>query len=131
MFIYIICNIHIGRQAYNLDKYQPFKDIGDKFIKELKEIPNIKVSEIKIVNLDSCWFSAEVMMSLGMWGTILGLLLCLNSFGLVDTTNQQSISELLRSMAKSMGIAAWTTLVGLLCAILTKVQCYYLENQSK
>ena len=75
------------------------------------------------------WFASEAMITLGMIGTVAGFLLMLGSaFSNLDVTNIANIQAAIADMAIGMSTALSTTLVGLICSILTKAQMVILEN---
>jgi hypothetical protein len=75
------------------------------------------------------WFGSEAMITLGMIGTIAGFLIMLNSafvdLNVEDVKNMQSA---IADMAVGMSTALCTTLVGLICSVLTKAQMVIIEN---
>jgi len=75
------------------------------------------------------WFASEAMITLGMIGTVAGFLLMLGSaFSNLDVTNIANVQAAIADMAIGMSTALSTTLVGLICSILTKAQMVILEN---
>lgn len=75
------------------------------------------------------WFSSEAMITLGMIGTVAGFLMMLGSaFQDLDVGNVAEIQTAISEMAVGMSTALSTTLVGLVCSVLTKVQMVILEN---
>jgi|15BtaG_2_1085339.scaffolds.fasta_scaffold00619_14 hypothetical protein len=78
--------------------------------------------------IDTGWFMAESMLALGMIGTVAGFILMLgSSFETIDVSNQSSLKEALTAMALGMSTALYTTLVGLICSQLFKVQLVNIE----
>jgi uncharacterized membrane protein len=73
------------------------------------------------------WFSSEVCLNLGMLGTIIGFCLMLVGFENLDISNQQTVQGLLAELGKSMATALYTTLVGLMCGQILKVQAFLLS----
>ena len=74
------------------------------------------------------WFIAEACLALGMVGTVTGFLLMLGtSFTDIDVTNSASLQDALINMALGMSTALYTTLIGLLCSLLIKVQLVNFE----
>jgi biopolymer transport protein ExbB/TolQ len=67
-------------------------------------------------------------LNLGMIGTIWGFILMLAGFVNVDVSDIKSVQELLTSMSGGMSIALYTTLTGLVCSQILKVQFFNLEN---
>lgn len=70
------------------------------------------------------WFISELCLSLGMMGTIVGFIMMLSGFESVDMSNPQTIQNLLSQLGKSMATALYTTIVGLVCGSLLKIQVF-------
>lgn len=77
----------------------------------------------------TCWAAASEMTALGLIGTVIGFMLLLGptfaEFNLADTA---ASSRMLAKMALGMSTALTTTLVGLVCAVLTRVQIVNLDT---
>ena len=77
---------------------------------------------------DVGWFISESCLALGMVGTVTGFLIMLGTaFANVDVTNAATLQQALSDMATGMSTALWTTLVGLVCSLIIKVQLVNLE----
>ena len=77
---------------------------------------------------DVGWFISESCLALGMVGTVTGFLIMLGTaFENVDVTNSATLQQALADMATGMSTALWTTLVGLVCSLIIKVQLVNLE----
>ena len=77
---------------------------------------------------DVGWFVSESCLALGMVGTVTGFLIMLGTaFENVDVTNSVTLQQALSDMATGMSTALWTTLVGLVCSLIIKVQLVNLE----
>ena len=77
---------------------------------------------------DVGWFISESCLALGMVGTVTGFLIMLGTaFANVDVTNATTLQQALSDMATGMSTALWTTLVGLVCSLIIKVQLVNLE----
>ena len=77
---------------------------------------------------DGGWFISESCLALGMVGTVTGFLIMLGTaFANVDVTNATTLQQALSDMATGMSTALWTTLVGLVCSLIIKVQLVNLE----
>ena len=78
---------------------------------------------------DVGWFAAEACLAVGMIGTLTGFLRMLGaSFGNIVISDPTSIQLAISSMAIGMSTALYTTLVGLICSLLLKVQLVNLEH---
>jgi len=77
---------------------------------------------------DVGWFVSESCLALGMVGTVTGFLIMLGTaFANVDVSNAITLQNALSDMAVGMSTALWTTLVGLICSLIIKVQLVNLE----
>jgi len=78
---------------------------------------------------DSLWFASDVVLSLGMVGTLLGFLVVLYStFQGLDVENTESMKTAIETLATGMGTALLTSLVGLSSSIIMKYQLVILES---
>lgn len=73
------------------------------------------------------WFMSEMCLNLGMLGTIIGFCMMLAGFDGLDISKQQTVQGLLSELGKSMATALYTTLVGLICGQLLKIQYFLLS----
>ena len=73
------------------------------------------------------WFVSELCLTLGMIGTIIGFVFMLAGFEDIDMSKPQTIQALLSDLGRSMATALYTTLVGLICGSLLKVQYFNLS----
>ena len=77
---------------------------------------------------DVGWFIAEACLALGMVGTVTGFLLMLGTaFANVDVSSPVTLQNALSEMAVGMSTALYTTLIGLICSLIIKVQLVNLE----
>lgn len=78
---------------------------------------------------DLLWFSSDVVMSIGMVGTLIGFLIVLTTtFTNIDTTSAAAMKEVIGTLASGMGIALMTSLMGLIASIILKLQMVMMEN---
>lgn len=82
------------------------------------------------VGANSCWFVTELLLAMGMIGTVIGFILMLGgSFESLNVANTTSVKTALTDMALGMSTALYTTLVGLICSQLLKVQLVNVESK--
>lgn len=75
--------------------------------------------------LDLSWFVSDVLVSLGMLGTVIGFLYMLGvNFANLDPSNSVLLKASLKAMSTGMSTALWTTASGLVCSILLKIQLF-------
>lgn len=75
------------------------------------------------------WFITELLVALGMIGTVIGFIVMLgSSFADINIQNAQSVKDALTDMALGMSTALYTTLTGLVTSQLLKVQLVNAES---
>ncbi len=74
------------------------------------------------------WFMADVMLKLGLLGTIVGFVLMLGSITEVKDLDVSSMQQVLREMSSGMATALYTTMAGLIGAILSSWQYHHLDH---
>ena len=91
---------------------------------------SLKPNDLKTRHLGNyVWFGSEAMITLGMIGTVAGFLLMLGTaFADLDVQNIANVQSAIAHMAVGMSTALSTTLMGLICSVLTKAQMVILEN---
>lgn len=70
------------------------------------------------------WFVSELCLTLGMLGTVVGFVFMLSGFEAIDMSKQQTIQALLSDLGGSMATALYTTLIGLFCGSVLKIQYF-------
>jgi len=76
------------------------------------------------------WFMTELLLALGMIGTVIGFILMLGgSFESLNISDTGSVKTALTDMAIGMSTALYTTLVGMVCSQILKVQLVNVESR--
>jgi uncharacterized membrane protein YfcA len=114
---------------------------SSSIINELKsKFPSIYPSEQrehkeltdKIIGIDNIgWFIAGTFTSLGLIGTVIGMIFALQGFVGVDVSSAANTQLLISKLVLGVSTALYTTLVGLVCSTLLKVQYFNLSNALK
>jgi len=77
------------------------------------------------------WFTSEVVISLGMIGTVVGFIFMLYAaFSELTVDDSVKLQQSMMLMAKGMGTALLTTLVGLISSVLIKCQLIIAKNET-
>ena len=86
-----------------------------------------KVPDADTVDVE--WFVSDVVLTLGMLGTIIGFMIMLRgTFSSIEFNDANSIRLALSSMSQGLFTALNTTLIGLVSSIILKVQLVVYEN---
>ena len=73
-------------------------------------------------------FVAEMMMALGLCGTVIGfIVLFQGNFANVSFDDPETVRQIIVAIASGMGIALYTTITGLICSQLLKLQLVNVE----
>ncbi len=105
IIVFVCTSIWIGNKTYLVDRLQDYNQ-----------------------RADVGWFIAESCLALGMVGTVTGFLIMLGTaFSNIDVTNSATLQQALSEMAVGMSTALYTTLIGLVCSLIIKVQLVNLE----
>jgi len=74
------------------------------------------------------WFIVDILLKLGLIGTIVGFILMLGSVANSATLDVNTMQKILRQMSSGMGTALFTTLAGLIGSILLGMQYLLLDK---
>ncbi len=74
------------------------------------------------------WFFSDVLMRLGLIGTVIGFVLMLSTVYELKDNDIQALQNLLGTMGTGMQVALYTTLTGLGGALLVSIQCQWLDR---
>ena len=74
------------------------------------------------------WFIADLLLSLGLLGTVIGFIVMLGPISGLDGGDQSAIKGALAAMSGGMAVALYTTLTGLIGGMLLKIQGFLLDG---
>jgi len=116
MFLFFVTSIHCGRETIKVSNALE---------------GNIAKNEINSIdwrgNQEIGWFISDTVLTIGMIGTVSGFLLMLTgAFAGVDLSDEVAMQNVLEKMSKGMSTALYTTLFGLICGSLLKIQYFSL-----
>ena len=78
------------------------------------------------------WFASDVVLSLGMIGTIVGFMVMLyGTFSEIDVTDMASIRAVLAAMGTGLYTALSTTLMGLIASVVLKCQISIIDPEDR
>ena len=76
------------------------------------------------------WFVSDMMLKLGLLGTIIGFIFMLGSVANIADFDVSNMQKVLRHMSDGMGTALYTTLVGLVCSVLSAMQYHMIDRHA-
>jgi MotA/TolQ/ExbB proton channel family len=74
------------------------------------------------------WFVADLLLSLGLLGTVIGFIVMLGPISGLDAGDHSAIKNALAAMSGGMAVALYTTLTGLIGGMLLKIQGFLLDG---
>jgi len=74
------------------------------------------------------WFTSDLCLSIGMMGTVIGFIMMLSGFTNIDVKDMSTVQGLIKSLGVGMSTALYTTLTGLVCSALLKIQYFNLSQ---
>ena len=81
-------------------------------------------------NYNNEWFISDVVLTLGMIGTIVGFIIMLSgTFDTLQVSDADSVRILISSMSKGLYTALNTTLAGLISSVIIKTQLIICDEQ--
>ena len=109
-----------------LSEYQIANNIlKDKSRASLHEEFKLKLYEF----VDNGFFISDLLLKLGIIGTVIGFIIMLSSLSAIDEMNISKMNNLLLSMSAGMKVALYTTLTGLIGSILLSIQYNFFETK--
>ena len=74
------------------------------------------------------WFCSDVMLKLGLIGTVIGFIIMLGSLSDITTFDVSLLQGVLTTMGSGMGVALYTTLSALVAGVFIAIQYFNLES---
>ena len=113
-FIIILSEFQI---ANNILKDKPKTSLHEEFKLKLYEF------------VDNGFFISDLLLKLGIIGTVIGFIIMLSSLSAIDEMNLSKMNNLLLSMSAGMKVALYTTLTGLIGSIILSIQYNFFESK--
>ena len=98
-----------------------------KFIDEGQDEPHL-IDRIERL-MEGGWFTSDLCLTIGMVGTVVGFIMMLSGFATVNIAEVQTVQLLIKKLGTGMSTSLYTTLAGLICGALLKIQ-YFNLNQA-
>lgn len=98
------------------------------FREAIYQTQKIKLSNESKDQIERGWLWSDIILSLGMIGTVTGFMIMLAGFVDVDFSDFDSVQGLITRLSAGMSTSLSTTLVGLIASVLLKLQFFSLER---
>ncbi|MEH6455370.1 MAG: MotA/TolQ/ExbB proton channel family protein [Cocleimonas sp.] len=148
LILFSFVTIYLGRSAWELSKQisythnykQPIQAsswaVEHLDLLQWQRQQNLNESESLLARLverihrghSNGWFFSDVLMRLGLIGTVIGFVLMLSTVYELKNNDIQALQNLLGTMGTGMQVALYTTLTGLGGALLISLQCQWLDR---
>ena len=115
-YMSIWCGVKTWQLSQFLDTYDPDKENNPVIVERIEHLTEVG------------WFVSDLCLSIGMIGTVVGFIMMLGGFFTVDFSDTSTLQNLIKDLGSGMSVALYTTLVGLVCSALLKIQ-YFNLNQ--
>lgn len=148
--IFIIFNFYLIQCGYYLYKLRDavftidtnnssisnnvFLDISSEYLKLSDNNDNQEILKDDFKSklyefVDNGFFISDLLLKLGIIGTVIGFIIMLSSLSAIDEMNLSKMNNLLLSMSAGMKVALYTTLTGLVASILLTIQYNFFETK--
>lgn len=105
-----------------------FWQSGTCFKEAIYQTQKIKSPDNSNEQIEKGWLWSDIVLSLGMIGTVIGFMIMLAGFVDVDFSDFDSVQGLITRLSAGMSTSLSTTLVGLIASVLLKIQFFSLES---
>ncbi len=107
-----------NNRTSNIDDNSTSSDLNDVYNSRLKGPQEIG------------WFVSDMMLKLGLLGTIIGFIFMLGSVANIADFDVSNMQKILRHMSNGMGTALYTTLTGLVCSVMSAMQYHMIDRHA-
>ena len=115
-YMSIWCGVKTWQLSAFLDTYDPNKENNSVVVERIEHLTEVG------------WFVSDLCLTIGMIGTVVGFITMLGGFFTVDFSDTATLQNLIKDLGSGMSVSLYTTLVGLICSALLKIQ-YFNLNQ--
>ena len=82
-------------------------------------------------DLESHWYIKELLLAMGLTGTLIGLIYVFTPLAGVDLTNVSAMKELVVHVAAGVSTKLWTSLTGIVCGNILAMYLLIIESAYK
>jgi len=114
--IFTVMSGWCGYKTWTLSKFLDNDQTEDYLVEKIEHLMEVG------------WFTSDLCLSIGMIGTVIGFIMMLSGFAGIDVQDMATIQDLIKNLGIGMSTALYTTLVGLGCSALLKIQYFNLSQ---
>ncbi len=104
--------------------------VANNILQDKPKTPLHEEFKLKLYEfVDNGFFISDLLLKLGIIGTVIGFIIMLSSLSAIDEMNLSKMNNLLLSMSAGMKVALYTTLTGLIGSILLSIQYNFFESK--
>jgi hypothetical protein len=133
--IYLLATVHWFMNVLSLDKEiasidKPSREtlIGRFNIEMTRVNEKDHGSKLGLLEDDLGYMIVDILLKLGLTGTVIGFILMLLPIGEIKDFDPQILQKLLSTMSGGMAVALYTTLTGLISSMLLKFQYFLIDS---
>ncbi len=82
-------------------------------------------------DLESHWAIKDILLALGLSGTLIGLVYVFTPFADLDVTNVNAMKNMVVHVAHGVGTKLWTSLIGIVCSNILLVFLLIIQSHQK
>ena len=146
LVLFLFTTLYLGWSSLRLSRENSRAEQGDsdsgwaadhlRLVRQLQESGSDLAHEPLLARLvekvhsghSSGWFISDLLLRLGLIGTVIGFVMMLGSVYNLEGDGAYALKQLLGEMGGGMQVALYTTLTGLGSAILLSIQCHWLDR---
>ena len=116
LIIFVQMSIWCGYKTWRLSRFLDSEKTEKYLVEKIEEL------------MEAGWFASDLCLSIGMVGTVIGFITMMSGFSTIDVSDMTTVQDMIKGLGSGMSPALYTTLVGLVCSALLKIQYFNLSQ---
>tara|TARA_R100000008_G_scaffold46984_1_gene27754 strand:+ start:26 stop:532 length:507 start_codon:yes stop_codon:yes gene_type:complete len=116
LIIFTVMSGWCGYKTWTLSRFLDNGETEDYLVEKIEHLMEVG------------WFTSDLCLSVGMMGTVIGFIMMLGGFASIDVKDMTTVQDLIKGLGIGMSTALYTTLTGLVCSALLKIQYFNLSQ---
>lgn len=119
----VFMSLDCGLKTYNMNS------VLEKYGEESQHIKWVSSQKDEIMmSCEKYHFCAGAFTTLGMIGTVIGFIMALPALSNIEAGNVTSLTKVIAELTGGVSLALYTTLTGLICSLLLRIQSFNLSQ---